>query len=83
MTLSRNGDTEFLKSFKEDLPGLFLVSHVEIQAAREVSSEEMSVSVSKARGQKCERCWNYRETVGKDKAFETLCHRCVAVLKGV
>ncbi len=82
LTLSKNEDTAFLKSFKDDLAGLFLVSHVGISLDPSVSGEEMRVTVAKARGQKCERCWNYRETVGKDKNYETLCHRCVAVLKG-
>jgi len=83
LTFSKNTDAEFLKSFKEDLSGLFLVSHVDVLSDHAVSGEELRVKVSRARGQKCERCWNYRETVGKDKNYETLCHRCVAVLKGV
>jgi len=83
LTLSKNTDAEFLNSFKEDLSGLFLVSHVDVLSDHAVTGEELRVKVSKARGQKCERCWNYRETVGKDKNYETLCHRCVAVLKGV
>ncbi|OIO37963.1 MAG: hypothetical protein AUJ72_03605 [Candidatus Omnitrophica bacterium CG1_02_46_14] len=82
LSLSKNEDSDFLKSFKEDLPGLFLVSHVEIVVQHEVSDGELNVVVSHARGRKCERCWNYRETVGKDKKHETLCHRCVAVIKG-
>ena len=83
LTLSKNDDVEFLKSFKEDLPGLFLVSGVTLLPGPPAVGEEMTVKVSAARGLKCERCWNYRQTVGKDKMYETLCHRCVAVLKGV
>jgi len=83
LALSKNGDTEFLKSFKSDLPGLFLVSNVEVLNDPTVSDGELRVSVTKAQGQKCERCWNYRESVGTDKNYETLCHRCVTVLKGV
>jgi isoleucyl-tRNA synthetase len=83
LTLSKSGEIDFLKGFKEDLAGLFLVSHVEVRAGVQTASDEFLVSVKKARGQKCERCWNFRETVGKDKEHLTLCDRCSKVLKGV
>jgi isoleucyl-tRNA synthetase len=38
------------------------------------------VVISKARGQKCERCWVYRESVGQSPKHPTICDRCVAVL---
>lgn len=34
----------------------------------------------RAKGDKCERCWNYSETVGREPAHPTICHRCVAAL---
>ena len=83
----------FEKCFKDELAGLFLVSHVSVAlqaglpagggSASGGNSESPRVTVSRARGTKCERCWNWRETVGKDKRHPTLCHRCVEVLKGV
>lgn len=79
LAVSKPEEADFLASFKEDLPGLFLVSHVSLKTA--VSQDE--VVVRRARGVKCERCWNWRETVGREKAHPTLCHRCVDVLKGV
>ena len=82
LTLAKNEDAEFLKSFKEDLPGLLLVSRATVLSGGIEDSEGLRVAVAKARGLKCERCWNYRETVGRDKDYETLCHRCVAVLRG-
>lgn len=83
LTLSKSGERDFLKGFKNELAGLFLVSHVELRSGDSASREEVSVVVRRARGQKCERCWNFRETVGKDKNHPTLCDRCVKVLKGV
>ena len=38
------------------------------------------VVIGKARGQKCERCWVYRESVGQSPTHPTICDRCVAVL---
>ncbi|MDP3013883.1 MAG: zinc finger domain-containing protein [Candidatus Subteraquimicrobiales bacterium] len=37
--------------------------------------------MSRGRGEKCERCWNYSETVSKDKKHPTLCARCVKVFE--
>jgi isoleucyl-tRNA synthetase len=38
------------------------------------------ISVFKADGGKCERCWKYDTKVGADAAHPTLCARCAAVL---
>lgn len=83
LSVSESKEVDFLKSFKEDLPGLFLVSEVRLAEKPSVNGESWQVAVHRARGKKCERCWNYRPTVGKDRQHETLCHRCVEVLRGV
>jgi isoleucyl-tRNA synthetase len=38
------------------------------------------VTVGKADGAKCERCWKYDPQVGKDANHPTVCARCAAVL---
>jgi isoleucyl-tRNA synthetase len=38
------------------------------------------ISVSKADGAKCERCWKYDVRVGADKNHPTVCARCARVL---
>ncbi len=83
LTLSKKEEVEFLKSFKENLAGLLLVSGANVSWDAAYAGEGPGVAVAKARGRKCDRCWNYRESVGNDKEHETLCHRCVEVLKGV
>ena len=82
LSLSKKADAEFLAGFKEDLAGLFLVSRVGIRTD-ETLSPDGRVEVKRAGGTKCERCWIWRDTVGKDKEHPTLCHRCVQVLRGV
>ena len=37
-------------------------------------------ALEKADGEKCERCWTYSTTVGEDKDYPTLCHRCSEVM---
>ena len=43
----------------------------------------VAVEVSKAPGEKCERCWNFSTHVGEDKNYPTVCERCSAVLKEI
>ena len=39
------------------------------------------MTVSKADGEKCERCWKFSDTVGQDKNHPTLCAHCAKVMK--
>jgi len=41
------------------------------------------VKIEKAAGQKCDRCWNFSEQVGKDQRYPTVCERCSAALKEI
>jgi isoleucyl-tRNA synthetase len=40
----------------------------------------VSVSVSRAEGQKCDRCWRVVPELSEDARFPTLCSRCVDAL---
>ena len=82
LSSSQTGEKDFLKGFGEDLPGLLLVSRVTV-FERPSQSEALEVGVKKAGGRKCERCWNYRDTVGMDKEYGTLCRRCTDVVKAL
>ena len=66
---------EFLKSF-DNLSSLLIVSEVEISSGK----SEIEVEVEKTEHRKCERCWIYHESVGKNKEFPDLCEKCVRVL---
>jgi isoleucyl-tRNA synthetase len=44
--------------------------------------EGLSVKVVKADGQKCVRCWHYREDVGSHSEHEEICGRCVENVVG-
>lgn len=43
--------------------------------------EGLSITVERAKGEKCERCWIYSESVGSHSAHPTLCARCASVLE--
>jgi isoleucyl-tRNA synthetase len=70
---------DFLKGKEDLLKDIFIVSQVEINNNRRNEDEEvdLGVKVTKADGEKCERCWSYSPTVGANKLHPTLCSKCV------
>ena len=46
------------------------------------SGHSISLAVSKASGEKCERCWHIRTDVGVNKAHPSICGRCVENVEG-
>ncbi len=77
----------FLKGFGDSLADLLIVSGVSFGKAGgkyATASEEvegLKVSVEKADGEKCERCWKYSKTVGGEAGHPRICKRCAGVLK--
>jgi isoleucyl-tRNA synthetase len=74
-----------LKQYLPLLPGLFIVSQVDFLAAgtgdyRSDSMPGLEVTIRKADGAKCERCWNYSTRVGENKRYPTICERCTVAL---
>ncbi len=41
---------------------------------------ELKIQVTAAPGEKCERCWIYREDVGVNQTYPSLCNRCAEVM---
>jgi len=65
-----------LTGFGTALPSIFIVSEVELLES--VGLVEPEVTVEKAAGSKCVRCWNYRTSVGRNIDYPEICGRCVA-----
>ena len=84
VTLHADGElASFLESVKAQLPEIFITSAVEIASGEgEVKGDVqgLSISVSKADGEKCERCWKFSTTVGTNSAHPTLCKECAEVM---
>jgi len=74
---------DFIKDKAALLKDICMVSQLEISENRRNQDEEVDIGieVQKADGQKCERCWQYSQTVGNDKNNPTLCHECIEALK--
>ena len=55
-------------------------SQVKLIASGEVKIP-LAIAATKSSFGKCERCWNYRDAVGKDRNHPTLCDRCVEAVQ--
>jgi len=71
-----------LQSLGCDLVEIFKVSQVEVKLDKNISSGATLVTVSKAGGAKCVRCWNYSLSVGANKSHPLICGKCLAVIGG-
>lgn len=77
VTLKASGEEyKFIESVLPELKAVFIVSDVKLIEG----DGELAVEVSKAEGEKCERCWAYSTTVGSCAEHPTLCARCAAIL---
>ena len=75
-----------LRSVEGDLATLLIVSQAKLVeglacGVEATGREDLKVTVQAAEGEKCERCWIYSDTVGKDADHPTVCARCAAALK--
>ena len=89
VTLAASDDSwkQLLEQYRDEFATLFIVSQVEVidSLADGVSGEEipaLKIAVAKALGEKCERCWNYAETVGSSTDHPAICARCESALGG-
>jgi isoleucyl-tRNA synthetase len=69
-----------LERYARDLPMLFIVSEVELgPAPPDVEAHVEArprVTIERAGGVKCERCWRYVRSVSSDPTWAGLCERC-------
>ena len=63
---------------RRELAALCIVSEIEVVADPAATSE--AIAAVRAKGSKCERCWNYRACVGENPLYPTLCDRCAQVV---
>ena len=80
-------DTTLAKKYESELANIFIVSQafVEETPSNEVlntyEEEGYKVKVTKAIGEKCERCWKYRP-LGNHEGHSTICDECYEAIKG-
>ena len=76
----------FLAPYRETLEDLFIVSSVVLPEDPDLPSgpleamvEQTRITIHRAPGGKCERCWKYNKTVGETASSPTICQRCAGV----
>lgn len=75
-----------LSEYRDFLPTFFIVSAVEIAdkspdgSYKSEGIEGLEIKVERSPGAKCQRCWNWSETVGRLKEAPEICERCYKVI---
>ena len=87
VTLYAKGEEyAFLEGVLPLLKSVFIVSNVTLiegEGGAFTGDLGIGITAAHAEGEKCERCWSYSETVGKDGEHKTLCARCADVIKSL
>jgi isoleucyl-tRNA synthetase len=79
---------DILSKYQDFLPIFFIVSAVEISDLPRANSyksaeiEGLEITVERAPGAKCQRCWNWSEFVGTFDNAPEICERCHKVIFG-
>jgi isoleucyl-tRNA synthetase len=79
--------TELLQRYRSDLPTLFITSDVVIDTAadtgavtgatyQDADGSTVGISVARADGTRCDRCWRYVPVVSSEAHHAGLCPRC-------
>jgi isoleucyl-tRNA synthetase len=75
---------EKLARHRDDLRYLFIVSEVDLfEPDANLGADDINVTIARAHGEKCERCWNYSTRVGESSRYSTVCERCVDALNEI
>ncbi len=78
-----HADAPLWRAYAPQLPALFIVSQVEIASpatGKSAGNDVYVAAITRADGEKCERCWNYSTHVGENADYPTVCERCVNAL---
>ena len=81
----KSDDCEVLNDNAKDLADIFITSQAYVtneapsSVLNEYSEDGITVWVTKAEGEKCERCWKYRK-LGEHQGYETICSECYSAI---
>jgi len=78
---------KYLESLREDLTEIFKVSQVKVEKSDNLEPyfkgskiDGLAISVTRAEGLKCPRCWNYSLTIGESKNHPLICENCLRAI---
>jgi len=80
--------TDFLAARLEDMRAMLIVSQLNVAPKESLTDpyvsgefEGLTIGVTKAPGEKCNRCWIFSESVGADENHPAICTRCCGNLE--
>jgi isoleucyl-tRNA synthetase len=73
-------EQDLLARYANELPAFLQVSIATANGPAPAAGEAWGVAVTRTPYARCERCWNFRATVGQAPRLPELCDRCVAAL---
>ena len=74
VVISVNQDIlDTLVKLKNEFRFVLIVSQVELKYIE----DDIIIKIEKASGEKCARCWHYRDDVGECKIYPDICQRCI------
>ena len=82
----KSEDKAILEANSADLADIFITSQAYVsdnaptEVLNEYTEDGITVWVTKAEGEKCERCWKYRK-LGEHSGYETICSDCYDAVK--
>jgi len=79
--LTVNGEGPLVVDARLNLDSLRELLNVSQVGFAANGGETVFATVSKADGQKCERCWHWETDIGQNAGHPTLCGRCVEAVK--
>lgn len=73
---------DLLRTTANPLTALFITSAVDVigEEGGDFKGDKVGVTVAKADGCKCARCWTYSSSVGADSNYADLCDRCAKII---
>ena len=78
-----------IKTLEDELRFVLIVSKAECKSLAEKTAdatpaeiEDLFIEIKPSAGKKCERCWQYTESVGTIAGHETICSRCLENIEG-
>ncbi len=81
----KSDNKALLQKYEDDLANIFITSQAILtedkptETLNEYSEDAYTIYVTKALGEKCERCWKYRE-LGTIEGHETICEECFGAI---